>query len=127
VNSGGAGFCAYYASSGTVLSSASGATVTAGDFVATSDGTLKNIQGTIQNPLDKVLQLRGVHYTWNDTAKRIGMNDRKQIGVVAQDIEQLFPELIAITPDGYKAVSYDRLVPLLIEAIKELTNKVNKQ
>jgi len=101
--------------------------VYAADFVATSDGILKNVEGTIENSLEKILQIRGVRYTWNELGHSAGMRgDTSQIGVLAEDVEQLFPELVGMTPDGYKAVRYDRLIPVLIEAIKELNAKVTK-
>jgi hypothetical protein len=126
VNSGNAGYVGYYASTGTTISSGQGATVYAGDFAANSDGRLKNISGTIEDPMVKIMALRGVRYTWNQSAKQLGLNStQQQIGVVAQDIEQVLPELVKYK-DGYRLVSYDRLVPLLLEAIKHLNEKVER-
>jgi hypothetical protein len=108
------------------VSSGAGATVYAGDFAANSDGGLKNISGTIENPMVKVMALRGVRYTWNDEASKFGFNkDESQIGVVAQDVEAVLPEAVKYR-DGYRLVSYDRLVPLLVEAIKTLNEKIEK-
>lgn len=96
----------------------------AGDFAANSDARLKNIGPTIQNPINKVMALRGVHYTWNAEGRKIGLESTQpQIGVLAQDVEALFPELVS-EKDGFKLVSYDRLVPVLIEAFKALNEKV---
>jgi len=126
VNSGNAGYVAYYATTGTTLSSGQGATVYAADFAANSDERLKDITGTIEDPMVKVMALRGVRYTWNDYAQKMGFsNEQAQIGVVAQDVEQVLPELIKYK-DGYRLVSYDRLVPLLLEAVKHLNEKVER-
>ena len=128
VNSGNATYVAYYASAGTTLSSGEGQTVYAGDFATPSDVALKNIEGTVDNSLDKILSLRGIRYTWNEAAQNMGFDkNQKQIGVVADDVEKILPELIKYNNDGYKLVSYDRLVPVLIEAIKELYNKIEKK
>jgi hypothetical protein len=109
------------------LSSGQGATVSAGDFVATSDGTLKTNIQNIDNPLDILMNINGYRYNWNDTAVNLGyLNDKDQLGVIAQEVEKVAPELIA-TINGLKQVSYTKLVPILIEAIKELNNKINKQ
>ena len=83
---------------------------------------LKDIIGTIDNPISKVLNLRGVYYKENQTAKDLGYdNDRTQVGVIAQDVEKVLPEAVTNAPidDKYKTVWYEKLVPLLIEAVKE--------
>lgn len=87
-----------------------------------SDLRLKDIIGTIDNPISKVLNLRGVYYKENQTAKDLGYdNDRTQVGVIAQDVEKVLPEAVTNAPidDKYKTVWYEKLVPLLIEAVKE--------
>jgi hypothetical protein len=105
-----------------------------------SDARLKNISGNIPNALNKVKQLNGVYYTNNDLAKSFGYtSDENQVGVIAQEVEQVLPEILKpapfdVTADGtgsasgenYKTVQYDRLVPLLIEAIKELSAQVEE-
>ena len=75
----------------------------------------KNIQ-TITNALDKVLQLRGVEFDWKST-------NEHQIGVIAQEVENIIPEVV-VGENGDKAVAYGNLVSVLIEAIKELTQRV---
>jgi hypothetical protein len=68
-----------------------------------------------------------VSYNWNDTAKEAGFtDDTTQIGVIAQEIEEVYPELVKQNPNGFKAVAYDRLTAILIEAVKELTERVKK-
>ena len=109
---------------------------TAGEIRATnnitayySDERLKDVLGEIDNALDKVKELRGVYYKENETAKSLGYdNDKRQVGVIAQEVQKVLPEVVTEAPidDKYITVWYDKLVPLLIEAIKELSAKVDK-
>ena len=106
-----------------------------GDIVATgnitafySDERLKDLIGTIPNALDKVSQLNGYYYTANDTARELGVKSKGvEVGVSAQEIETVLPEIIAdsVVGKGYKTVMYEKITPLLIEAVKELTAKVD--
>jgi len=110
----------------------------AGDIKATSDVTayysdprLKDFHGTIPNALDKVNSLGGYYFTENARAKELGFtNDNMQVGVNAQEVEAVLPEVVTLAaiddPEDYKTVKYDKMVPLLIEAIKELTEQ-NKE
>ena len=99
-----------------------------------SDARLKDFKGTIPNALDKVLALNGYYFTENARAKELGYNnDKMQVGVSAQEVEAVLPEVIADAPinanfEGadYKTVYYDKLVPLLIEAIKELKAEIDE-
>lgn len=95
----------------------SGATITP------SDRNLKQDIHQIDDALSIVNQLNGVRYTWNEKAqgKRPGTQD---VGVIAQEVEAVLPELVKETSDGYKAVNYSQLVAVLIEAVKELNNQV---
>ena len=89
---------------------------------ATSDVTLKENITPISNAIDKVLSISGNTFRWND--KSI-YNGEEGTGIIAQEIEALgLPGLTTTRENGTKAVRYDRLVPLLIEAIKELDGKV---
>ena len=89
---------------------------------ATSDVSLKENITPISNAVDKVLSISGNTFTWNE--KSI-YNGEEGTGIIAQEIEALgLPGLTTTRENGTKAVRYDRLVPLLIEAIKELSNKV---
>jgi len=102
-----------------------------------SDARLKNFHGTIDNALHKVLSLSGYYFTENEVAKSLGYtNDKQQVGVSAQEVEAVLPEAVAAAPidEQYLTVKYEKLVPLLIEAIKEqqkkieeLEAKINKQ
>jgi hypothetical protein len=123
-----------------------GSTLTvAGDITATGDITayysderLKNFEGTIPNAIDKVKKLNGYYFKENETAKKLGYdNDERQVGVSAQEVEKVMPEVVKDAPinfsngapEGldYKTVQYDKLVPLLIEAIKEQQETIEKQ
>jgi len=92
-----------------------------------SDERLKDNIRIIENALAKVLQIRGVEFDWNNLSEpEDGYFVRKHdIGVIAQEIEKVLPEVVATREDGIKAVKYDRIIPLLIEAIKELKAEVD--
>ena len=96
---------------------------------AYSDERLKDFDGKIEGALDKLSQLNGYYYHANNTAAELGYDkEPRQVGVSAQEVEAVMPEVIApaaINPE-YKTVHYDRLVPLLIEAIKELKAEVEE-
>ena len=95
-----------------------------------SDERLKTNIVKIDNPLEKLAMIDGVLYDWNDTYKKqYGQEDgyfiRKQnSGVIAQQVEKVFPNVVADRQDGYKAVRYELLVPLLIEGIKEQQTQI---
>jgi hypothetical protein len=94
-----------------------------------SDARLKDFHGRIDGALSKVQQLNGYYFTENETAKSLGYtNTRMQVGVSAQEVESVLPEVVTEAPisDEYKTVWYDKLVPLLIEAIKELKAEVDE-
>jgi hypothetical protein len=136
----------YVSSGGISVGSAStaspGVIQATGDVVtAFSDQRLKTDIQNISNALDKVNQIRGVYYRPNDIALKMGYpDDRRRVGVLAQEIEKILPEVVVRAPvdikrdaEGkevsisgydYKTVQYEKLVPLLIEAIKELSNQV---
>jgi len=101
-----------------------------------SDERLKNFEGKIDGALDKVMALNGYYYTENETAKSLGYdNDERQVGVSAQEVLAVMPEVVKDAPINnsedapedadYKTVQYEKLVPLLIEAIKELKAEIN--
>ena len=120
----------------TMAAISSSSTITAmGNIIAYySDARLKNFVGTIPNALDKVSQLNGYYFYGNETAKSLGYDaELKQVGVSAQEVDAVLPEIVVPAPindsiEGadYKTVYYDKLVPLLIEAIKELNQKIIK-
>ena len=117
-------------------SSISCSTLTAtGNITAySSDSRLKDFDGKIENALDKLKELSGYYYNWNDKAKEIdpvAFKDNKEVGVSAQEVEKVLPEVVTEAPivqlhklsEDYKTVHYDKLIPLIIEAIKELDKK----
>ena len=101
-----------------------------------SDERLKDFEGNIPNALDKVSRLGGYYFKENDLAKELGYtNNKRQVGVNAQEVEKILPEVVHVAPISdteaakgveYKTVSYDKLVPLLIESIKELKAEIDK-
>ena len=95
-----------------------------------SDERLKDFEGTIPNALDKVKQLNGYYYKGNDVAATFGYDtEERQVGVSAQEVEAVLPEIVvdAAIGEGYKTVQYDKLVPLLIESIKEQQTQIDEQ
>jgi len=118
-----------------------------GDVVAySSDKRLKENIKNIENPLDKISKLNGVTFDWKNQVIDLGFNPRnkkEEVGVIAQEVEEIFPQIIAPAPfdvehdhntgelksksgKNYKTVQYEKLVPLLIEGIKELSQQ-NKE
>lgn len=93
-----------------------------------SDRNLKENIRPISGALDMVDRLSGVYFDWKDSyIEEHGGEDgffvrKHDVGLIAQDVEAVLPEIVATRGDGTKAIKYDRLVALLIEAIKELKN-----
>ena len=100
-----------------------GADVTA---FSASDQRLKTNLQPIENSLDKVKSLTGYTFNWNELAEN-KPQDQREAGILAQDVEAVLPEVTTTRDDGYKAVRYEKMVPMLIEAIKELSDKVDAQ
>ena len=92
-------------------------TLNSTSFNSLSDITLKTDINTISNGINIVNQLRGVKFKWKSTNKR-------SIGVIAQEIETVLPEIVS-SNNGIKSVSYDSIVGILIEAIKEQQAIIN--
>jgi hypothetical protein len=99
---------------------------------ASSDRRLKENIVNISNAIEKVQKLNGVEYDWIDAyiEERGGEDDyfvrKHDIGLIAQEVEEVLPEIVADRPNGYKAIKYERVVALLVEAIKELTDRLDK-
>ena len=89
-----------------------------------SDERLKNNIQPISNPLEKINQISGNSFVWNEEKQNIYKG--KDYGVIAQEIENILPELVETRESGYKAVKYEKLVSLLIEGIKELSKEVEE-
>jgi hypothetical protein len=96
------------------------------DVTARSDVRLKSMISTIENPISTIMQMRGVSYYLNSTIN--SSTPVKKIGLIAQEVERVLPEVVITdtNPDGYKSVAYGNIVGLLVEAFKELSNKVDK-
>ena len=96
-------------------------TGTHGDYHVSSDERLKKDIITIPNALDKVLALRGVNYRWKEKE-----DQSLKMGMIAQETELVIPEVVNTQDDemGTKAVEYQFVVGVLIEAVKELSAKV---
>ncbi len=117
-----------------VVGSGTNGSITAtGNITAfnTSDSRLKENIHPIENALNKVKQIRGVTYDWTDDyIQSQGGEDgyfirKHDVGVIAQDIQKVLPEVVAEKSDGHLGVKYDKIVALLIEAIKDLSNKID--
>ena len=101
--------------------------VAGNDIVAfsSSDINLKENLVVIPNALDKVGLITGYTYNWKSDTNYDYLNGKADIGVIAQDVEALgLPGITTTRDDGVKALRYERLVPILIEAVKELTARV---
>jgi hypothetical protein len=92
---------------------------TATDFTATSDERTKTDIKTISNALDIVKELRGVYFT------RIGQTNQT-VGVIAQEVEAVLPEVVHTDSEGLKSVSYGNMIGVLIEAVKTLSERLEK-
>jgi hypothetical protein len=118
--------------SGDVFMSGAGFTYCGGplhvcdDIVAfygqTSDLSFKENVSTLENPLARVMEIRGTEYDWKEGNKSYKGHD---VGVIAQDVEKVLPEAVSTKPDGTKGVHYNKLIPLLIEAVKDLSKQVD--
>jgi hypothetical protein len=112
------------ATTGSALST--GALTVSGGITATgeitayySDINLKKDIVAITDPIAKVMALRGVTYRPNQTALDLGIVDKEEVGVIAQEVEAVLPQLVCPSAfDGYKTVKYEKLTALLLEAVK---------
>ena len=91
--------------------------VTATDFNSTSDINFKENIKIIENPIDKVLQIKGVTFNWKE-------NQQSSAGVIAQDIEKILPEIVK-EKDDKKSLNYNGLIGLLVEAVKKQQEQIN--
>ena len=99
----------------------------AGDITAyySSDRRLKDNIQPIESPLEKVSKLGGYSFDWIPT-EGIHINEGHDIGVIAQEVEEILPEVVITRDNGYNAVQYEKIVALLIEANKELKERIEK-
>jgi hypothetical protein len=103
------------------LSLTQGGTLTAAaDIVAYSDARLKENIITVDNAVDKITAMRGVFYNRIDTEDK-----SRKVGVIAQEIQEILPEVVTTSDDGTLGVAYGNIVGVLIEAIKELKAEID--
>ena len=91
-----------------------------------SDDRLKTRLGEIPDALEKVLSLTGFFYEANETAQALGYKPIREVGLSAQDVQAVLPEVVKPAPidDKYLTMDYARLVPLLVEAIKQQQQQI---
>ena len=84
-----------------------------------SDISLKDNIRPIESAIFKVKQIRGVTFDWNEKSSELQQQKGHDVGLIAQEVEKVLPEVVQIREDGIRAISYEKVVPLLVEAIKE--------
>jgi flagellar biosynthesis chaperone FliJ len=92
-----------------------------GHNVSPSDQRYKQNIQTLENALTKLQELRGISFEWK------GQNAEVQIGLIAQEVERVFPELVSTDSEGYKSIAYGQLTAILIEAIKEQQQNIEQK
>ena len=83
----------------------------------------------IENPIEKIKQISGNTFEWIEDTNTVGKvhgNVGKDVGVIAQEIEAVLPEIVTTRDSGMKAVKYEKLVALLIEAVKEQQKQIDE-
>ena len=112
---------------GTTASGTAGEIRATGDITAyySSDIRLKENIIPIPNALEKINQISGNTYDWKEGYDEIHSHKGNDVGVIAQEIEAVLPQIVTNRDTGFKAVQYEKIIPLLIEAIKELSAKVD--
>ena len=124
------------ANAGFVLQGSGDATFS-GDVTAnTSDGRLKTNIVNIDSPLEKISKINGVYFNWNELAKELTDKDttKREVGFIAQEVQSVMPEIIKPaafdiklkTGENYLTIQYEKIVPLLVECIKELKKEIDE-
>jgi hypothetical protein len=118
---------------GTTANPGAGAIFATGDITAfySSDIRLKKDIQPISEPIKKLMEISGVTYKWNEEYLKDKDVDgyfvrETEVGVIAQDVEKVLPEVVATRENGYKAVRYEKLVALLIEAVKDQQKQIDE-
>lgn len=75
--------------------------------------------------LNELLKIHGKHYEWNDKMKELTGQSGSEYGVIAQDVREVFPDIVTLEDDGYYAVDYVQFIPILIESIRELKEEID--
>lgn len=111
----------------------SGNIIATGDITAfySSDIRLKKDIEPISEPIKKLMEISGVTYKWNEEYLKDKEVDgyfvrETEVGVIAQEVEKVLPEVVATRENGYKAVRYEKLVALLIEAVKDQQHQIDE-
>jgi hypothetical protein len=102
--------------------------IIANSIAGSSDARFKTNITSIENPLQKVLQLRGVNFDWKTTEfPARSFSENRSVGFIAQEVEKILPEVVQTenNAEGYKSVQYDKVVALLVEAIKEQQTQID--
>ena len=91
-----------------------------------SDISLKDNIRPIESAIFKVQQINGVTFDWNEKSTKLQQQKGHDVGLIAQEVEKVLPEVVEIREDGIMAIQYEKVVPLLVESIKELTKRVEE-
>ncbi|MCU0435056.1 MAG: tail fiber domain-containing protein [Bacteroidia bacterium] len=101
--------------------------VRAAGYFAFSDQRFKSNIQTIENPMDRIMKMRGATYLFRSPDMPEGTPGVQQIGFIAQELQQVVPEVVAVGDDGIYSVNYNALTPLLVEGIKVQQGTINAQ
>lgn len=115
--------------------------VRADDFSEYSDERFKTNIANLENSLGKIMRLQGRSFSWKQDATRTEFNDKTgeledqplnfregpQIGFIAQELEEVLPELVSEGEDGYKSITYSKIIPVVVEAMKEQQARIDRQ
>ena len=93
--------------------------------VIKSNPVKDNIE-VIEDSLDKISEIRGVKFDWNEESPEWAQERGHDVGVIAQEVQKVLPEIVTERTNGYLGVDYKRIIPLLIESIKELKQEINE-
>lgn len=96
-------------------------------FSVVSDKKLKKNIVRIDDSLNKLLSLKGMYFEWNkDKFPQMHLEDGRQMGLIAQEVEKVFPEAVSISDDGIRSVNYSMFIAPMIEALKGLNKRIAK-
>jgi len=93
-------------------------------FINSSDVRWKKDITTLPNSLNKIMNMRGIEYTWREDSPFGKVDRTRQIGFVAQEMEAVIPELVTTDPNGFKSVKYANVTAVLVEAVKEQQSQI---
>jgi Chaperone of endosialidase len=117
----------YTSSPGTYNLYVNGTAYSSGGWTGSDFRWKKDIE-PLENVIQEIMQLNGVRYTWRkEEFPEMNFDAGTQIGIIAQDVEKIFPELVRTNSDGYKAVAYEKLTAVLVEGIKEQQKIIESQ